>query len=762
MSETAETRPDEQGFDYHALTGYAERLVGFGGWSYDVRSGEIFWTAELFSMFGYDSAGGAPSYEVALSLYPEDQRPMVDRAVQACITDGVPMNLESVIIDRAGREMNVRIVGEPFLDDAGATVRIQGAFYDISEVIDEREKRIAAQEELRATLDHLPDFVTFIDANWRVTFANIVALTLAGVPTDQIYSETIWDLFPKFWTPALRALYERAMVERVGGEARDYLPEYQVWVEAVVYPTEHGVASFVRDVSDEERRAQSDRDVGERLKDQAALLDASRQAIFTEDLDNVVTYWNQGAEETYGWSKEEAMGRNIRELIYEDVGVFEERIAELMDLGRWRGDMNQRTKDGRQLIVDCTWQVVYDERGLPAKIFAINADVTEVRRRQELQSRAQRMESLGTLAGGVAHDLNNVLTPLLISVQLLRSFDPKPDTVAILEGMEIGIKRGADMISQVVSFARGVDGQRDRVDIADVLRELSTLSLQTLPKSIEVTLDIDDAPTIVGDATQVLQVLMNLVSNACDVMPDGGSLSVAVHRETMSDERADRSFLAPGDYASISVEDSGSGMPPEILDKIFEPFFTTKEQGKGTGLGLASSMAIARSHGGTITAYSEAGVGSRLVLYLPMASSQSRPAQSPTAGTQLPTGAGELVLVVDDEASIRRMVRLTLEAHGYRTVEASNGREAIEVFTSHTESIQLVLTDMMMPVMDGAATAAYFFEHHPDVAIVAASGLNANGGVVRASHAGVNHFVSKPFTTETLLRTLHEALRGPL
>jgi len=216
--------------------------------------------------------------------------------------------------------------------------------------------------------------------------------------------------------------------------------------------------------------------------------------------------------------------------------------------------------------------------------------------------------------------------------------------------------------------------------------------------------------------------------------------------------------LAPGAYALVTVEDSGAGMSGDVLDKIFEPFFTTKAMGDGTGLGLASSMAIVKSHGGAIVAYSEQGVGSSFTVYLPLAGDDAAVSQSVAHEQPAPDGSGELVLVVDDEVSIRNLVRLTLEAHGYRVVEASDGREAIEVYGRHSDDVALIFTDMMMPVMDGAATAAYFFEHHPHVPVVAASGLNAYGGLVRASNSGVRRFVSKPFTTDTLLNTLYASL----
>ncbi len=736
----------------------AGRLARVGGWAVEIPSEAVYWSSGLFTLLGYESTGGAPPLEVALAMYPEREREIMHTAMRRNIDHGIPTDLESVIVDRHGSEIRVRVIGEPVRDATGAVVRIQGAMYDITEIVTERENRIEAQETLSRTLDYVPDFIYFIDESWRVTFANKATFEVAKLPAERLYSEPIWTLVPELASHALRPVYERAMTERLTGTAREYLQQYGSWLEVTAHPVQGGIAVFGRDVTaDEERRQQID-DVSLHAVEQAALLDASSEAMIMEDLSNVVTYWNQGAEQIYGWTADEAVGRNIRELLYPQSTNFDAAAAELLRVGRWRGEMVQRTKDGRTVIVEGRWQAVLDDEGRPVKLFAVNSDVTAQRREQALTNRIQRMESLGTLASGIAHDLNNVLTPLLMSVQLMRSQHPEADREPLLEGMEVGIRRGADMIRQVLSFASGVEGVREVVTVSSVMHELATMTLHTLPKSIAVTTHLGDDLDIVGDQTQVLQVLVNLVANARDAMPHGGEMTISVHDDTIDDSDRPLTTLESGRYVVFTVEDSGTGMSREVLDKIFEPFFTTKELGKGTGLGLASSLAIVKSHGGMITAYSEPGVGSRFAMHLPRATESAVPEKRAIDTPPPARGSGELVLVVDDEPSIRQLTRLTLETHGYRVMEASNGRDAIGLFESHSDDVSLIVTDMMMPVMDGAATAAYFGEHHPHVAIIATSGINANAAVARASNSGVRHFVEKPFTTNTLLRAVHAAL----
>lgn len=750
---------DSEGKDQDSestLLSLASKLARIGGWSLDVSTGLTTWTSTLYPMLGIDPHAGSPPIDDIMSMYREPDRAVMTAALAACVEHGTPFDLESVMTDARGRTLRVRTIGEAVRGGDGRVERIRGAFYDITELASQREK---LERRLNDTLDQIQDGLVFFDRQWRYTYLNQTAERYLQNTADHLIGRVMWEEYKDSYDSEFGVLYRRAMDARETGSVRAYYPELDTWFESTAYPTDDGIAVYLRDVSIDESNRQRAADEAARAIELAALLDASTEAMIMEDLENVVTYWNHGAEAIYGWTREEAVGRNIRELIYADPAAFEAPAAALLRDGHWSGEMVQQAKDGRVLVVQCRWQAVRDDQGKPVRLFAVNSDITQQRRQQEMQYRAQRMESLGTLAGGIAHDLNNVLTPLLMSVQLMRSIALPDDHREMLDGMELGIKRGADMIRQVLTFARGVDGVRELVTVNDIIAELSSMSFAALPKAIAVETTIDEPLPIVGDKTQILQVLMNLVTNARDAMPEGGVIRLAVKREHIDDYRISTSTLAPGHYAVISVEDSGVGMAREVLDKVFEPFFTTKGHGEGTGLGLPSSIAIVRSHGGTITVYSEPGHGSRFAVYLPLATEDQLEAARDRPEGPVPTGSGERVLIVDDEASIRRIVRLALEAHGYLVVEASNGREAIAVAEQY-DDIRLMLTDMMMPVMDGAATAAHFAEHRPQVAIVATSGLNANGGVARAQNSGVRNFIAKPFTTDELVRTVAAALAG--
>ncbi len=616
-----------------------------------------------------------------------------------------------------------------------------------------------AVPHLDATLDQIADGLVLIDREWRYTYLNRAAERYMRLTSEQIVGKTLWELSPDAATNDFGEPLRRAMDDGEVTYVRAYHSTLKLWLETRTYPTVDGIAVHMRDVSDIERQQRELDEAIQRALRMNSLLDISNEAFITEDLDFRVTYWNNGAEQIYGWTKEEAAGRDIRDLIYDDATRFEEAAAALAATGRWTGELQQRSKDGRHIIVACRWQAITDENGKPTSYFAVNSDVTALREQQEQQNRARRLESLGTLAGGIAHDLNNVLTPVLMSVQLLRTVESARERTELLDGMQAAVTRGAEMISQVLSFARGVKGARDAVHASDLIDELSKLTLAVLPKSIELDIDHTAVSPMLGDATQILQVLVNLVTNARDAMAEGGILRIRVREHEVSPSAAMPAMVAPGRYVAITIEDSGSGMNAEVQSQIFDPFFTTKGPGEGTGLGLASSLAIARSHGGLLSVESEPGAGSRFTLFIPALDATAAGEPKTVHADHVPVqGQGELVLVIDDEASIRSIVCQILNRNGYRAVQAENGRDALALLATRGDEVRLVFTDLMMPVMDGAATIAFLREHHPGVAIVASSGLASAAAVDRAQEAGVRHVLSKPFTAETLLRAIRDAL----
>lgn len=637
-----------------------------------------------------------------------------------------------------GTTFRVEVITVP-LEVDGEIVAVLGIARDLEELEGAEAERRAIEERFEATLNSISDGIYFLDRDFRFIYVNPRGEEISRRSRADLFGKSLWDEFPLMRGSEFGIGYQKALTEQTRVVVREAYSPFNAVLEATVYPSQSGIAIYVRDVTEEEhaRSLLTERD--RRIASQAALLDKTRDAMVVRGLDHTIQYWNRGAESMYGWSASEAIGQSIRELLYDQPEAFDAATEAVISLGEWTGDIEQRTRDGRTLVASCRWSLVLDEHGEPEAIFAVNSDVTERRRDDELASREQRMKSLGTLAGGIAHDLNNVLTPLLMSVQLLAMEETDASKLQTLNVIEGSVKRGAEMIRQVLSFARGVEGRRIPVHLSRLIDDLIAFCNETLPPSIVVTADVDPGIDTVGDPTQLLQVLNNLVTNARDVMPDGGGIHIVVGWEPPRPGAARR--------ALISVTDTGPGIPPEIADHMFEPFFTTKDVGVGTGLGLAICASIVRSHGGEMRASSGPGKGATFELLLTGALHTTP--ESHHRSVAAPRGNGELVLIVDDEAAIRQTARKVLEASGYRTAVAAHGGEAVAYLERFPGTVALVITDVTMPVLDGIAAAQSIAEAHPGLPVLFMSGIATDG-----------EYLAKPFSAVELLKAVAKKLEA--
>ena len=499
----------------------------------------------------------------------------------------------------------------------------------------------------------------------------------------------------------------------------------------------------------------------ERIRQQASLLDNAQDAILVCDLKYHILYWNKGAERMYGWPLPDVLGKNIYDVLFAgDQRPLEETHAALQETGEWKTEARDKTKDGRKLIVESRWTLIGNDQGQPDYILIINTDVTEQKLIEEHLLRAQRMESIGTLAGGIAHDLNNILSPIIMSVEMLSLKETDPETKRWLSLIGENAERGADLIKQVLTFARGLEGKRIPVQIKHIVKDLISVLQETLPKSITLKYDVATSPWLVAaDPTQIHQVLMNVCLNARDAMPNGGSLRVAVANVHLDENDARINPEAePGGYVQITVEDTGTGMSKETVKRIFDPFFTSKALGHGTGLGLSTALTIVQSHGGFINVYSELGRGSRFSINLPAMEDQVE-VISPDPVAAYPYGNGELILVVDDEENIVQITTATLERFGYRAVSAADGAEGLKVYEAGRGEIALVVTDMSMPDMDGPSMIKELRKIDPVIRIIGMSGLTNAERTAELQSQDVSTFLTKPFTAEKLLTSISETLR---
>lgn len=473
-----------------------------------------------------------------------------------------------------------------------------------------------------------------------------------------------------------------------------------------------------------------------------------------------IQFQSPSTERVLGYSPQDLVGRNVLDFIHvedrEKVGLRLQRMLE----GPFESTLLEyrvRHRDGTWRIFQSTGGAMSDSSG--KKLMVVNSrDLTDTRKLEEQFLRTQRLEAIGTLSSGIAHDLNNILAPMLMIVPLLKEKLADAEDVELLTMIEQGAQRGANIIRQLLTFSRGIDGERGIVQPRHLLKEMVALMRETFPRDITIVEQVsDDLWTITADGTQIHQVLMNLCVNARDAMSAGGKLTVGASNVCFSESDIVKQPLAkPGMYVQLSISDTGEGIPKGNIDRMFEPFFTTKEIGKGTGLGLSTVLGIVKSHGGFITVYSEPGRGSVFKVHLPaLADGQEAAALS---GHIIQKGAGEMILIVDDEPAVCRALSIALEGNNYHVLTAVDGREATALFMQNRDRLRLVLTDIMMPKMNGMALIRVLRSLAPRLRIIAASGLLDPERREELTALGVKTILEKPCSRDETLAAVQREL----
>jgi len=639
-------------------------------------------------------------------------------------------------------------------------------------LVEETDRRRSTEEALRENreryrqiTENVADMISVHETDGRRIYQNPACRKIRGDSEDRVGADAFGDIHPED-RDRIRAIF--ADTVRTGAQHR---VEYRLLPAGGMVRHIESQGSVIRDAAgnvinvlvvarDVTERKHSE----ERVRELAALLEKAQDAIYVRDLDQHITYWNPGAERLYGWTAEEALGRRAVEFLYkeETPELLEIRRA-VLSKGEWSGELRQLNRHGAEVTVMARRKLLRDEQGRPVSILNINTDVTEQRKLETQLLRTQRMESIGTLTGGIAHDLNNVLSPILMGAELLQCSDLDESVKTTVAAIAHSAQHGASLVRQLLAFARGTEGERAVVQMAPLLADLGILLRQILPKTIKLGLEnAQDCRPVLADSTQIKQVMINLCINARDAMPDGGVITIATEN-VLVDAALARSMPdgRPGEHLRISVTDTGTGMPPEVIDKIFDPFFTTKEVGKGTGLGLSTVRGIVKGHGGFLQVESEVGRGTTFYLYLPVAAAEAEPAGPAATEMEIPGGRNETILVVDDDAGVREMMKSILDHHGYRVITACDGFEALGRFRSCPDQISAVVTDIVMPVMSGIEMIAALRALDPAVPILVASSFGAVGRrMADFDQRMVAAVISKPVNAALLLGTLRRVIRA--
>jgi PAS domain S-box-containing protein len=721
---------------------------------------EIIYTNPAFTkMTGYTA-------EEVLGKSPRIlQGPKTSRRLLARLKEqlarGEQFQAESINYKKDGTEFFIDYYIDPLRDEHGKVTHFVAIQRDITDRKRAEQSLRAAEEKYRSIFENATEGIFQTTADGRFLNANVALARMFGFETPMHLMTHFTDLGKQLYLDKnRRAEFIRTMQER------DFVSDFEsqvrrqdgavIWIseQARAVRNDAGTILYYEGMVDDITHRKN---AQEQIAEQAALLDKAQDAILVLNLDNTIRFWNSAATKVYGWPEEAIMGQPAEKLMDKrDTEKFLQALSITLVRGEWTGELRQLTRDEKEIVVESRWSLVRNDYGEAKSILVLNSDITERKKLEAQFLQAQRMESIGMLAGGIAHDLNNVLSPILMASDFLRHKLPDEESRHVISTLEESAQRGADLVKQVLSFARGIDSERVLVQTRHIMNEIANMAKQTFPKSVHIRREIQsDLWAVLGDSTQLHQVLLNFCVNARDAMPSGGTISITGHNTTLTEPRSQGNLtIDPGDYVTMSVSDTGTGIPDDVLIRIFEPFFTTKEVGKGTGLGLSTVLAIVKSHGGLIEVESTLGKGTTFSVYLPAV--VSNVGVELDSATSLPIGTGETILLVDDEQAIREITKETLESFNYTVLCAANGDEAIQIFKDKHEVISLALVDLMMPHMDGHTTIRHLHEIRADVKVITVSGLSSEETLT--SIPGVNAFLPKPFSLGNLLQTLQDVL----
>jgi PAS domain S-box-containing protein len=768
----AALRESEQRF--RALFEATPRIAVQG---YNHKRQVIFWNQASEVLYGY-KAEEAMGRQIEDLIIPPTMRDQVIRDVDAWLNSGDRIPPDELGLRRKDDSIVAVYSSHILLKNSLGEYEMYCVDVDLT---DRKLTEAALQESQRrlaALIDSLPGivFASANDPEWSMQYVSEGCLSLTGYRSQELLGDgplSYTKIVHPEDAPILKETIAAAIAQR-----QPYVVEYRIhtrsrqerwlWEKGSgVFDADGQVLSvegFITDITDMKRAEQQ-------IREQAALLDITTDAILVQDLQNQVLFWNKGAERLYGWPADQVLGENVQPLLYQKAGTqLREAQRAILEKGDWQGELRQLTRNQQEITVESRWTLVRDSENQPKSILVVNTDITEKQQLQAQFLRAQRMESVGTLAGGIAHDLNNLLTPILMAAQLLKNKYPDDKrSQELIQILESNAQRGADLIKQVLAFARGMEGKRVPLQIKRLLTEIEQIARRTFPKSIEVRSQVppEGLWIVSADATQLHQVFMNLCVNARDAMPDGGILSLRAENLWVDETFVGTNFNARvGPHVRISITDTGTGIPAEISDRIFEPFFTTKEAGKGTGLGLSTVLGIVNSHGGFVSVESDLNKGApsgsstsrgtRFQVYIPAV---KEAVAQPPPEPKLLSGNGELILIVDDEVDLRNITQESLESNNYKTLIACDGIDAIALYAQHQNEISLVLTDIMMPAMDGLTAIRTIQKINPQVKVVMTSGLPPSEAVSDFIHNANSTFLAKPYTAKELLHALNKVLR---
>jgi PAS domain S-box-containing protein len=789
----------------------ATRAGGVGVWVDYLSENRVSWDEQMCRLYGIAPGSFAGTNEAWYEMVHPEDRQQVHEKTRYLVEKNRIIELEHRIVWPDGSIHYIRAFFLGQRDHSGRLLRVVGTNWDITpmkQAADDLARKASFQQALLDSADFAiisttVDGVITSFSRGAEDLLGYTAAEVVGKANPSLYHDSVeiaaraQDLTRELGRKIEPGFEVFVAISRLGrSETREwnYVRKDGSRVPALVsvgaiHDEKGGIAGFLGVARDLSQINQATAALGEsesKLREMNAHLDqlvidrteklleteerfrlmvegVKDYAIIMLDAEGLVVSWNAGAQRFKGYSDEEIIGKHFSTFyVPEDVklGKPQKALETAATEGRFEDEGWRIRKDGSRFWESVVITALHDTTGRLRGFAKVARDITEHRDSEALKLRTQRLESIGTLAGGIAHDLNNALAPILMGVELIRL--DYPHASGTVDIMEASARHGAGMVRQLLTFAKGIEGERVLINPRHLFDQIGAIVEGTFPKSIVLRKRCpSDLHAILGDATQLYQVLLNLCVNARDAMPSGGALTLDAGN-TDIDETYASSFpdAKPGSYVVWRVQDTGTGIPPEVLERIFEPFYSTKGPDKGTGLGLSTVLGIVRSHGGFVRVYSVAGKGSTFAIYLPADPSASASRVAPTITSNPFFAHGEMVLVVDDEVTVRKISRAVLTAMKFQVVTASDGTEALMQVAERRADLRVVITDLHMPNMDGLTFVRVLRHMMPDVGIIVSSGRVEERDRLAFNELGVTVILEKPFSREKLITALQSVLQS--
>jgi PAS domain S-box-containing protein len=765
-SEARQRQLTEREAESRAMLAEAEELAHVGSWAVDVATGVLTWSDEMYRIAGIPPGGPAMTFAQLLEYVHPDDREKLTRIYDDLVTGGTPVATEYRQRRPDGSVATIQARGRAQRNAAGETVRLLGSAQDVTERVEGEAALRRAHQLLATVIEDAPLAVVTIDAGLRVTSWNPAAEHIFGWPAADVLGQPMPIVPPERQAELVSMVDEEIVTASFG--AVSYETERRrrdgtlidVHVATAPLHGPHGeITGAVAFMADLSERNQARRALREQEEQHRMVTDSLPVLIGYLDRDERYRFVNRAFEKTFGTTRAAILGRRVEDVVgAEAYGRLIEHLRAALG-GQSVTFENEVMACGATRHVSVTYLPHRDESGAVAGVYALLTDATERRQLEEQLRQSQKMEAVGRLAGGVAHDFNNLLTIVTVHCEMLLAQLPDASPVrADIEEIQQAGRRAAALTRQLLAFSRRQVFTLEIFCLNEILSEVQRMFRRLIGEDIRFEMELaDDTAPIRGDRAQLTQVLLNLVVNARDAMPHGGTLRIATGMSHVTAAEGRRRGVAPGLYAELRVADTGTGMDEATMARIFEPFFTTKEPGKGTGLGLSTVYGIVKQLEGFIIVDSAPGRGTTFTIRLPGAIESGAP-RPPAPATIAPRGS-EVVLLVEDDESVREVARRALAHQGYRVIEARNGDEAQRIAEEHAGRIDLLLTDVVMPTMSGPALAEALRRRQPALAILFMSGYNDAAIESQGTLAPDSALIEKPFTVDALAHKVREVLQ---